>query len=808
LVDPATLSTDPAKHFTLNYYVPSWNGAYVVYGTSEGGSETLNAVAHVIETDTGKVLPDALLHAGFGVTGWMLDDKSFLYLRLPTLAPGESPMDAEQKIVTMQHVLGTDQSADVPVIGYGVSPNLTFAPSDVVDPVVTPVSPWMLAIVQHGVQNEQTIYAAPLAAYNGVQTPWKKILDVADGVEGEDLRGNTLYVRTHTGAPRFQVVAYTLSNEPSATGYVTKRSTVVAPSADVVENVSVAADGLYVLSRLGGFGRIRRFTTADDGAISGPPAEVTLPYRDGTINTIVTDPRVPGTTFDETGWLETELYYRSDANLAVTKTDLKPPSPVDVSKYTSEEVEAPAADGTMIPLSIVRAKAFTADGSHPTYLEGYGAYGITITPGFNPTHLAWLEHNGVYAVCHVRGGGWYGEDWHAAGMLATKVNTITDFIACGRWLVAHKYTSPAHLAGEGTSAGGILIGGAITHAPNLFAAALDVVGMSNALRSEFSPNGPANIPEFGSVTTPAGFKALEAMDAIQHVKSGVAYPAVMLCTGINDRRVPRGNSASSLRRCARRRRAAVRFSCGWTTTRATGSSVRRACRAKRCWLISTRFCSGNSATPRSNSCRSGSGRADSLGVLLVGARGGIEGRRVARVRVVEGAAQVRDRLIEVDLRRLDARMAEQFLQRRHVAAAFDEVGCERVAHRVRRRAVDAALRGVVLYDLPHLAQTEARVAVAQEERAVARGGALMQVRLHRVDGGLGERHHAPFVALAGDHGELLGEIDVVEIESGEFGAAQPAAVEQLDDRAIARGEVRCVRPLDPRRDHRGDLAQA
>jgi prolyl oligopeptidase len=551
LVDPTKLSTDPTKHFTLNYYVPSWNGAYVAYGTSEGGSETLNAVAHVIETDTGTVLPDTLLHAGFGVTGWMLDDKSFLYLRLPTLAPGESPMDAEQKIVTMQHVLGTDQSADVPVIGYGVSPNLTFAPSDIVNPVVTPASPWMLAVVQHGVQNEQTIYAAPLASYNGAQTPWKKILDVADGVEGEDLRGNTLYVRTHADAPRFKVAAYTLAM-PTANdaGIVAKSLTIVAPSKEVVENVAVAADGLYVLSRLGGFGRIRRFPTGDDGMISGVPAEVKLPYADGTINAIVTDPRVAGTTFDETGWLKTLLYYRSDASLAVTKTTLKPPAPVDVSAYTSEEVEAPASDGTLIPLSIIRAKAFKADGSHPTYLEGYGAYGFTITPGFSTTRIAWLEHNGVSAVCHVRGGGWYGEDWHTAGMIATKVNTITDFIACGRWLVAHRYTSPAHLAGEGTSAGGILIGGAITRAPGLFAAALDVVGISNALRSEFSPNGPANIPEFGSVTTPAGFKALYAMDAIQHVRHGVDYPAVMLCTGINDRRVPPwelGKFAAALR---------------------------------------------------------------------------------------------------------------------------------------------------------------------------------------------------------------------------------------------------------------------
>jgi prolyl oligopeptidase len=148
-----------------------------------------------------------------------------------------------------------------------------------------------------------------------------------------------------------------------------------------------------------------------------------------------------------------------------------------------------------------------------------------------------MERGGVFAVCHPRGGGWYGEDWHRAGMIATKPHTWEDFVACANWLVENKYTSSAHLAGEGTSAGGITIGRAITSHPKLFAAALDVVGVSNALRSEFTPNGPPNVPEFGTVTNETGFKALYAMDAYQHVLPGTAYPAVMLITGFNDPRV-------------------------------------------------------------------------------------------------------------------------------------------------------------------------------------------------------------------------------------------------------------------------------
>ena len=261
------------------------------------------------------------------------------------------------------------------------------------------------------------------------------------------------------------------------------------------------------------------------------------------------------------------------------KTDLKPPSPFDASAYTAEEVQAPSADGTLIPLSILHRKGLKLDGSHPTYLEGYGAYAFEIFPDFETARFAWLERSGVYAVCHVRGGGWYGEDWHLAGMLATKQHTIDDFIGCGRWLVAHRYTLPAHLAGEGTSAGGITIGGAITQVPGLFAAALDVVGISDALRSEFSPNGPANIPEFGTQTTARrAFTNSYPVDAyLARPRSGTPYPAVMLVTGINDRRVP----PWELAKFAARLQAATssrppRSSCASTTTPVTGCSAPRA----------------------------------------------------------------------------------------------------------------------------------------------------------------------------------------------------------------------------------------
>ena len=308
---------------------------------------------------------------------------------------------------------------------------------------------------------------------------------------------------------------------------------VVVPASDVViVNISVTADALYAQDLDGGIGRLRRLPYS-----GGHIQSVSLPYDD-TIQALFTSATEPGAWLSLASWTRSTLWYKLDGKSGeVTDTGLVPPSPVDFSQIESEEVKAKSADGTMVPLSIIHKRGLAMDGSNATWLEGYGAYGIRLDPGFNPSWLAFLERGGVYAVAHVRGGGEYGEDWHLGGQKLTKQHTIDDFLAGAHYLIEHKYTSPAHLGGEGTSAGGITIGGAITQHPELFGAALIRVGDSDSLRSELMASGPANIPEFGTVKEPDGFKALFAMDAYQHVKAGVAYPAVLLTTGANDPRV-------------------------------------------------------------------------------------------------------------------------------------------------------------------------------------------------------------------------------------------------------------------------------
>ncbi len=528
LVDPEKLGS-AGKHFTINYYLPSLDGAYVEYGISEGGSEA--SVIHVVQTATAQTLPDSIDRAYFiGATSWLPDGKSFYYVRFPQLKPGEPETMKETRAVAYLHVLGRNPDQDTPVFGYGVDPGVTFAPTDFPVVLYSPVSDYTLGVVAHGVKNEQTIYAAPSSSFASSHIPWKRVVSDENDVTNFDVKGSTIYLVTHHDAPTFKVVATSLAQPDFA-----HARTVVAGGRAVVEQAQVAADGLYILSRYGGFGRINRVALAPSG-MPGAARAIRIPYN-GTINTLVTDSRVPGATFGLTGWTHSLLYYAVDPRGKVANTHLKPPAPVDASAYTSKEVRARSQDGTLVPLSLVFRKGISRDGSHPTFLEGYSAYGITLEPGFSTTRIAWMERGGIYATCHGRGSGWFGEAWHRAGMIATKHHTWEDFIACAQWLVDNKYTSAQHLAGAGTSAGGILIGRAITTRPDLFAAAIDEVGVSNALRSEFSANGPPNIPEFGSVTDQTGFNALYAMDAYQHVVDGTKYPAVLLVTGYNDPRV-------------------------------------------------------------------------------------------------------------------------------------------------------------------------------------------------------------------------------------------------------------------------------
>ena len=526
LVDPDTIRGARRDHFAIDYFAPSPDNKYVAYGISPGGSE--ESVLRVVEVATGKELGEAIDRANFGPPSWT-EQNLLLYNRLAKLAPNAPRTDKYLKSRVYAHVLGSDPDADRAILGPGVNADF------VTDPLATPLvftapgAAYAIGLVGNGNQREYTMYAAPVASLAKGVPPWRRVVGLDDEVTDAALIGTSLYVLTHRDAPHSKVLRVDLDKPDLGTAPV-----VVPESAAVVTGIAAGKDALYVRRMSAGVSDLLRV----DHTPGSNPVAVKLPFA-GDIESLVADPRMPGVLFNTGTWTRFGGYYAYDAaSGGAVDTKLQPQGRFDnPGNLVSTEVKAKSHDGTLVPLSIVHRKGLKLDGTAPTILYGYGAYGISQTPFYSPQYLAWFERGGVFAVAHVRGGGENGEEWYKGGYQQTKPNTWKDAIACAEWLIANNYTSSAKLAIQGGSQGGIYVGRAITERPDLFAAAIDQVPVSDAVRSAFEANGELDKTEMGTTETEAGFRALLAMSPYHHISDGVKYPAVLVATGINDPRV-------------------------------------------------------------------------------------------------------------------------------------------------------------------------------------------------------------------------------------------------------------------------------
>jgi len=525
LVDPDALPHPEGKHLAIDWFVPSLDNRYVAFGVSIGGSEA--SVLHVMEVATGKETGDVIDRTDFGATGWTPDNQ-LLYNRLQKMAPGAPVTDKYVNSRVYRHVLGTDPEKDVAILGAGVTPGVEISPAAIPFVIVDPVSRHAIGNVANGVQREVTLFSAPVAEVASGTPAWRKVVDPAEQVTDFCWSGDDLFLVSHRGAPRFQLLRRSLA-EPAAP------ASVVVPQSDrVITGAVVAKDALYVKRMKGGMSQVLRVPLQG----KAKPAPIPLPFA-GDVPWMAADVRVPGVHLFLTGWVRYGgIFHFDPATGKTTDTGIQPRGRFDEPRdVVATEVQVKSHDGTLVPVSVIHRKGLRKDGKNPTLVYGYGSYGISQLPSFSPTWLAWFEQGGVLAVAHVRGGGENGQEWYEAGKQKTKPNTWKDAIATGEWLVAQGYTTPSRLSIRGGSAGGILVGRAITERPDLFGAAVDDVPVSDMIRMESSANGVPNIPEFGSVKTEEGFQALYAMSSYHWVKDGVAYPAVLVTTGANDPRV-------------------------------------------------------------------------------------------------------------------------------------------------------------------------------------------------------------------------------------------------------------------------------
>ena len=534
LVDPAKIKLTPEDQAkgknSIAGVAVSPDGKLMVIGITPGGSETNNEL-HVIEIATDRELGEVITHGACAeglFVSWLPDNRSFVYGRLQDLPASAPAEQVRQNFRSYLHILGTDQAKDTPIFGNGVVSAIAVDPSLIASVNIPQDSQFAIGQINGSVTPNSAYYIAPVDSIGKPNTPWRKIADFADGVTSVAVHGDDLYLLTYKDAPRYKIVRIDARKPDLSAGW-----TVVPAGEALIADMSQASDALYVRLMDGGIGRLLRVPFGP----AAKPEHVALPF-DGNVY-LSADVRVPGALLYVTTWTKAfKIYVYDPKSKQVSDTGIQPAGPFDApANVESEEVKVPSHDGTLVPLSIVHKKGLNLDGTNPTLVEGYGGYAISIDPYFSPVQLAWYERGGVTATCHVRGGGEFGEEWHVAGKGATKPNTWLDFIACAQYLVDKKYTTPSRLAGSGASAGGILIGRAITERPDLFGAAIIDVGVLDTVRFETSANGETNIPELGTVKTEEGFRNLYAMSAYHHVKDHTPYPAVLLTTGMNDPRV-------------------------------------------------------------------------------------------------------------------------------------------------------------------------------------------------------------------------------------------------------------------------------
>ena len=511
LVDVNQMAADGTV--ALDWWYPSDDGKYVAYGTSHSGSE--ESTLYVIETATGKLLADTIERTRFSSVAWKKDNSGFYYSRRPR--KGEVPAGEEvYHVKIFYHPLGGDPAKDALIFGEGLPaqdiPAVQLADDD---------DRWLLITVFEGwAKTEMYLQDLQAGTPPVVVTSGKNFL-----YSGEIFQGK-LYITTNEEASRYRVFVVGAANA--------KRENwkeIIPESDAVLQNLSIFGGMLFAQYEKNATSELQRFDLAGK-----PLGEVRLPAL--------------GTAAGIGGrWDRKEMFfgfqsftipasvYQVDLSSGQTSLWDRVHAPIDPSAYDVQQVWFSSKDGTKVPMFVFHKKGLELNGKNPTLLTGYGGFNISLTPSFSAARYLWLEHGGVFAVVNLRGGAEFGEDWHRAGMLDKKQNVFDDFIAAAEFLISDKITDKDHLAIQGGSNGGLLVGAALTERPELFRAVVCQVPLLDMLRYQHFQIAKLWIPEYGSADDPKQFEWLYAYSPYHHVKAGTDYPAILFMTAESDTRV-------------------------------------------------------------------------------------------------------------------------------------------------------------------------------------------------------------------------------------------------------------------------------
>jgi prolyl oligopeptidase len=511
LVDPNQLAADGT--IALDWYEPSESGKYLAYGTSPSGSEM--STLHILETKTGNPLPDTIERTRACSIAWMPDGSGFYYTRYPKKGDVPDGQEVYNRHV-FYHELGTDPVTDPKIFGEGRDaedwPNVSLDNDGRL----------LLITVQQG-WTKSELFLMDLKK----GTPPTRITTGKNFLYNGSAYNGRLYIVTNEDAPRYRMFMAEAGN------YERDDWQEIIPQTEaVLQGTAVWGGKIFAQYERNATSQLRLFDLAGK---------------------VINDIHLPalGSVFGSSGkWNRDELFYgffsftvpptvyRYDLKTGATSQWAKVDAPsIDPAAYEVNQEWYHSKDGTRVPMFIVNKKGLKKDGHNPTVLTAYGGFNVSLSPSFSRTAYLWMEHGGVYAMANLRGGAEFGEDWHRAGMLGNKQNVFDDMIAAAEHLISEKYTDKDHLAIQGGSNGGLLMGAMITQRPDLFRAVVCQVPLLDMLRYQNFQIAKLWIPEYGSSDNPEQFKWLYAYSPYHHVKAGTEYPAVLFMTADTDTRV-------------------------------------------------------------------------------------------------------------------------------------------------------------------------------------------------------------------------------------------------------------------------------
>ncbi len=498
-------------YFRLGGFAVSPDQRLAAEAVDTNGSEVFRI--RVRDLRTGELLDDEIPRAAYGIV-WFEDSATFLYT---------VPDDAWRPYQVWRHTLGTAHDADV----------LLYEEAD--------ERFWL------GVGRTRSRRFVAIQAGSKVTSEWR-LLDATDpaaepelvaerdhGVEYDlDHRGDLLYLVTNADG----AVDFKLCVAPVATPQRQHWIDLVAHRPGVrLEAADVFADQLILSERTAARTQIRVCDPATgEGEVLPMDEEV---YAAGLASSAGFDTRTLRYVYTS---LTTPMQV-VDLDLDTGERVLIKEQPIrggyDRDRFVSWREWATAADGTQVPISLVRRADVALDGAAPCLLYGYGSYEISIDPTFSSARLSLLERGVIFAIAHVRGGGEMGRGWYEDGKFLAKPNTFSDFVACADHLVEHRVAARDRLAIRGGSAGGLLIGAALNLRPDLCAAAVAEVPFVDVVTTMSDPSIPLTVIEYDEWGNPQDLDYLEVIRSYSPYDNVRAadYPALLVTAGLNDPRV-------------------------------------------------------------------------------------------------------------------------------------------------------------------------------------------------------------------------------------------------------------------------------